>query len=176
MKKHFLVALSTVLLLISIAGCVMALRYSGEEPPQFVPTLSVEILGEKGRDALVLLPGADMRQGFSMTVNNSGAGCWLFAKLEFSDNFYDYLSYQIADGWTPYPGEDDLYYRFVSGEESGTTFDIFTNDSLHALDCLTAEDLAELERSGAFPECLCHAYIAMAGNFSAEQAWEFLSK
>lgn len=62
-----------------------------------------------------MIPGTDIEKDPTVTVKAGSEACWLFVKLDKSENFDTYLTYTIdEDVWTALPGVDGVYYRQVA--------------------------------------------------------------
>ena len=68
----------------------------------------------KAEDKYKMLPGRVLQKDPFVTVKANSEACWLFVKVEKSDNFDTYMTYEIADGWTAVPGQTGVYYRQVA--------------------------------------------------------------
>ena len=82
-----------------------------------------------------MVPGGVITESPEVTVYANSEDCWLFVKVEKSQGFDTYLSYQIADGWTALADEGDnettIYYREVAfNKDANQVFKILRNDEI----------------------------------------------
>lgn len=71
-----------------------------------------------------MIPGNTIDKDPTVTVEKDSEACWLFVKVEKSENFSSFMIYAIATGWTALEGEEDVYYREVDATEEDTDFTI----------------------------------------------------
>ena len=95
-------------------------------------------LTETAVEEFKMVPGTDIAKDPKVTVEAGSEACWLFVKLDKSANFGTYLTYTIADGWTPLAGVNDVYYRQVAAVEKDAdeepSFSVLAGDKVTALD------------------------------------------
>lgn len=66
-----------------------------------------------------MMPGEMITKDPKVTVKKGSKDNWLFVKLEKSDNFDEFMTYEMADGWTPLADAEDnevegVYYMEVN--------------------------------------------------------------
>ncbi len=128
-----------------------------------------------------MTPGADIEKDPVVTVEAESEDCWLFVKLEESDNFDDFLSYEIADGWTALPGYEGVYYRPVDNAEEDQEYPVLKDNTVSVLPTVTKEMLNNLDANGAsdYPQLVISAYAIqrdadIEGLDEAVTAWELI--
>lgn len=104
--------------------------------------------------------------------------CYLFVKLEKSTNFDDYLTYQMADGWTALTNVEGVYYRVVNTANMGTEYSALANDQVTVKDSVTKEMMRAAETNE--PTLTVTAYASQlhknnSQDFTAAEAWENVS-
>ncbi len=57
-----------------------------------------------------MIPGETIAKNPIVTVKAGSEACWLYVKLEKSENFDEFMTFAMADGWTQLPGYDDVWY------------------------------------------------------------------
>lgn len=88
-----------------------------------------------------MVPGNTIEKDPTVTVKADSEACWLFVKVEESDNFDDFMTYSIATGWTALTGVDGVYYREVAATTVDTEFSVLADDQVTVKDTVTKDDL-----------------------------------
>ena len=120
-----------------------------------------------------MVPGNTIAKDPKVTVKANSEECWLFVKVEKSDNFDKFMTYGIADGWTALDGEDGVYYREVTSSTTDTEYYVLSGNLVTVKDSVTKEDFAGLK--GTMPTLTFTAYACQKDNVStATQAWNLV--
>lgn len=89
-----------------------------------------------------MVPGYTLTKDPKVTVEANSEACWLFVKLDKSDNFDTYLTYSMAAGWTQL--EDDkgnpvkgVFYRQVSAATTDQEFSVLKDNQVKVNDSVT---------------------------------------
>lgn len=80
-----------------------------------------------GSHQFKMVPGNTIAKDPTVTVTGGSEDCWLFIKLEKSENFDKFLTYAVPTGegeWTELPGYPGYYYRQVAQANSDQSFQI----------------------------------------------------
>lgn len=120
-----------------------------------------------------------------VTVEKGSEDCWVFVKVEESDNFKDYLEYSMAkypdaDGWkqlkaTDLPKGTTVWYLKAQDISENKTFDILKDRSVYAKGTVSQEELDSLEEKD-YPTLVFSAYAIQMDQVSTpEEAWEKLN-
>ncbi len=120
-----------------------------------------------------------------VTVEKGSEDCWVFVKVEESDNFRDYLEYSMAeypdaDGWnqlkaTGLPKGTTVWYLKAQDISEDKVFDILKDRSVYAKGTVSQEELDALEEKD-YPTLIFSAYaIQMDQVKTPEEAWEKLN-
>lgn len=119
-----------------------------------------------------LIPGTTVAKNPKVTVNAGSQECWLFVKIDKSNDPDAYITYSIANGWTEL--ESGIYYREQATVGAGNvTYSVLQNDQIVIKDTLTKAQLSALKDSGAFPTLSFTAYaIQKSGNGTVQEAWQ----
>lgn len=123
-------------------------------------------------------PGAEIAKDPNVTVSAGSEACWLFVKVEESDNFDDYMEYAMAEGWkaldaASYPG---VYYLEVTGSDEAQKFDVLKGNKVTVKDSVTQQMLDELSKD-KYPTLQFTAYAAQKSELdTAMKAWQAVSK
>lgn len=187
MKKGLILILSIVMVVcISISATLAYL---------FVETTPVEntfeygdiniTLDESEELDLKMIPGNTITKDPIVTVLKDSEACWLFVKIDKSANFDDFMTYEIADGWTALPGETNVYYREVPATEANTAFAVLKDNKvlvkatvlktdLNAFDADKNGELSDAEKA-ALPKLTFTAYAVQKDNVtSVADAWKLV--
>jgi predicted ribosomally synthesized peptide with SipW-like signal peptide len=136
-------------------------------------------LAETTGQAYQMIPGCAIRKDPAVTVLPGSEACYLFVKLEASNDLDAFLTYDVADGWTPLEGETNVYWRAVQPEGMGAAYSVIKNDQVAVRDTVTQERMAGLTPSNR-PALAVTAFAAQyekrAGEpFTAAEAWSLVS-
>ena len=171
-KKKIIVSL--IILATLLTFCVgVTLAYlitaSDEVTNTFtVGKIELELTETTGAD-YALVPGKTVQKDPKITVKSGSESCWLFAELKKTNGFDEYVTYQVADGWTALDGYDEVYYRSVAKAETDFEYTILQNDCVTVKDTLTEEKMALITQN---PTLTVYAYAVQSVNVAtAEEAW-----
>ena len=105
MKKKITVAVVALVLVLCCAmGGTLAWLVAKTDPVVNTFTygdINID-LSESENLNLKMIPGNDITKDPKVTVEANSEACWLFVKVEESNNFDDFMTYAIASGWTLY--------------------------------------------------------------------------
>ena len=120
-----------------------------------------------------MVPGNSIAKDPTITVLADSEASWLFVKLEESDNFDTFMTYQLADGWTALDGVEDVYYMEAPATgDSDVEYGVLLNDEVTVAEGITKEQFNALDESGAFPTLTVTAYAVQHDNIAtAAEAW-----
>ena len=122
-----------------------------------------------------MIPGSTLTKDPIVTVEDGSVDNWLFVKLEKSSNYDDFMTYEIADGWTKLAGEDNVYYREVSKSNSDQEFHVLKNDAVSVKESVTKEMLNALDADSSdikYPTLTITAYSVQKMNIdTVTEAW-----
>lgn len=146
---------------------------------------------DKNTNEYPMIPGHDLTKDPKVTVLAESEDAWLFVKLDKAGgctvtdaagasvtyDFDDFLTFEIADGWTALAGKDGVYYREVSKANADAEFDVIKNDTVTVKgEGVTKEMLNALDASGTatYPRLTVTAYaVQRDDNFqTAAAAWD----
>lgn len=94
-----------------------------------------------------MIPGQQLTKDPKVIVQKDSEDSWLFVKMEKSDNFDDFLEYDMADGWTKLEGEENVYYRVVLSDSDVQEFTVIRDNIVTVRDNVTKEMLNALDVS-----------------------------
>lgn len=176
MKKHLkalTVSLCAIALIVASIAATMAYLSTKTEPAEHTFTAgNINIaLNDPAEINEKMMPGVDITTvDRKVIVKANSEQCYLFVKLTKLNNFDTFLTYTIADGWTPLNGNNDVYYRVVdfSAEEQG--FNVFAKFTAKA-ECTKADyDAIQPDKK---PNITLTAYaVQHVGIADEAAAWE----
>ena len=129
---------------------------------------------EKG-NKYKMMPGEPITKDPLVKVLKGCEACWLFVKLEKSDNFDDFMEYEMADGWVDLIGADGqpvegVFFRAVSAEDAASAdaaFDVIKDDTVFVKDEVTKAQLNALT-DATYPSLTITAYAVQQVGFEPE--------
>ena len=89
-----------------------------------------------------MVPGKALSKDPRVTVKANSEKCWLFVKVEASDNLSQFVAYQINTGendWTALEGVSGVYYRTVEASTADQTFSVLAGGTTSSDPSETAE-------------------------------------
>ena len=106
-----------------------------------------------------MVPGYTIEKDPTVTVEAGSEACYLFVKVEESENFDTYLSYEMAEGWTALDDVDNVYYREVAASEDNAHFSVLKEDEVQVKDTVTQDQMASLSDDN-YPTLTFTAYAS----------------
>lgn len=161
-KKIVLIAIYVLTLALLVAsGSTIAwlIAESGTVTNTFTPSNINITLSETTPDTLKMIPGTTIDKNPKVTVAANSEACWLFVKIEETDNFDTYMQYLIDTGWKFYSSGVDgvnidtvandkyIIYREVPSSSSIQEFYILKDNDVLVPGTVTKEDMNLLYNS-----------------------------
>ena len=181
MKKKTLTLLVALVLVVGcIVGGTLAWLTDKSDPVKNTFTTSdinITLEETKGGDEreFKMIPGWTIEKDPKVTVVAGSEDCYLFVKLEKSANFDDYLTCDMADGWTALENVDGVFYRIVKTNDMGTEFSVLKDNQVTVKSEVTKEMMkaAKTER----PTLTVTAYASQLYKsenieFGVTEAWD----
>lgn len=186
MRKKLITAIIALsLVLTSLVGITVAWLYvkTDDVVNTFAPSnieLTLEETGTtNGKKEYQMIPGEELAKDPKVTVT-ADIACYVFVKIEASDNFANYLTYTVADGWIPLIDEDSdkisdngVYYQTVDAKATFKDVSVLAGDKVVVKNSVTKTMMDELEKdSTKNPTLTFTAYaVQQAGMTSMQDAW-----
>ncbi len=119
--------------------------------------------GDPNTNTYQMLPGKEISKRPYVTAHKGSEDCYVFVKIEESENFADFMTYEVAEGWTALEGVEGVYYREVNKTDvadEDAVYEVLKDNQVKVLDTVTSEMLRELDADGAnnYPTLTFTAY------------------
>ncbi len=178
-KKGLAMVLALVLLAVcAVSGTLAWLTAKSDTVVNTFTTSDIKVeLKETTGTEYKMIPGYTIGKDPKATVLAGSEECYLFVKLDKSTNFDDFLTYEMAEGWTLVPNETNVYFRKVLTADIGTAYSVLKGDQVTVKGSVTKEQMNALDAAGAAkPTLTITAYASQlhknaTETFSASEAW-----
>lgn len=179
MKKKSLALLLAIALVVvgAVAGTVAWLTAQTAAVKNTFTTSDIKIeLTETTGESYKMIPGCTIGKDPKVTVKTGSEACYLFVKLEKSENFDTFMTYEMADGWEALPGAPGVYYRKVAAATADTTFGVLKGNQVTVRGTVTKEQMNALTAADTYPTLTVTAYASQlyknnTQEFTAAAAW-----
>ncbi len=188
MKKKIIVAVSALalVLVLAIGGTVAWLMDTSDTVTNTFTYGDINItLTETATDldsddnattnTYKMVPGNTITKDPKITVAADSEACWLFVKIEKSDNFDTFMTYEMAEGWAALDNNSGVYYRDVASNTSNQEFGVIKENKVTVKDTVTKADLNALDATEGnenYPTLTFTAYaVQKEGSTTAADAW-----
>ena len=164
-KKIVSVCLVVCLLATAIIGTTLAYFTDKTEAVTNTFTVgNVDIeLAENTGNNYKMIPGTTLDKDPKVTVKGGSEDCYVFVKVEETD-LTDYITYEIAEGWTKLDGTGNVYYREAENNAEDITWSVLAGDEVAVKN--TVADIAE----GDDPTLSFTAYAIQMASFEGNPA------
>lgn len=177
-KKVLALVLAMVLVVVGVAAGTLAwLTAKSDTVTNTFTTSDIKVKLEETKNNFKMIPGYDIQKDPKATVLAGSEECFLFVKLEKSANFDDFMTYEMADGWTALTGVDGVYYREVKTADIGTAYSVLKDDKVTVKGSVTKDMMNAIDNgTAAKPTLKITAYASQlyknaTETFSASEAW-----
>lgn len=183
-KKTFVLLLALVLIAGAAVGGTLAWLTDTTEAVQNTFTTSdikIELAESKNLD-LKMIPGWTITKDPKVTVKANSEDCYLFVKIEELNNFSDFMTYTVADGWTQLKNASNndvpgVYYREVNTSTTNQEFAVLKDNQVAVKGTVTKADMEALNVNGAvkptltFTAYAVQLYKSNGVKFDVTEAW-----
>lgn len=175
-KKVLALVLAMVLVVVGVAAGTLAwLTATSDTVTNTFTTSDIKVKLEETKNNFKMIPGYDIQKDPKATVLAGSEECFLFVKLEKSTNFDDFMTYEMADGWTALTGVDGVYYREVKSVNIGTAYSVLKDNKVTVKGEVTKAMMEGLS-ANTLPTLTITAYASQlhknaAMEFTAAEAW-----
>ena len=176
-RRIVLTALLVVLVAaLSIGGTIAWLTATTSPVTNTFTTSDINIaLAESENLDLKMIPGYTINKDPKVTVTAGSEPCYLFVKVEESTNFDNFMTYEIASGWTQLDGVSGVYYREVNSNTSEQVFDVIKDNKVTVKDTVTKAEMNDLTDATrpklTFTAYATQLYKTNNTKFSVADAW-----
>lgn len=175
MKKTLIAVLVTILVSLCLAGTTYAWLIAKSETVTNTFTAgNINItLAESTPRNNRMLPGTTFTEDPKVTVKAKSEDCWLFMKAAKSENFDDFLDISAGDGWISLTGEEGVFYREVSYNETDDQVFYILKDNEVTVKTEPTKDQYDAIGETNMPTISFTAYAVQKHGFAtAADAWE----
>lgn len=180
-RRIVLTALLVVLVAaLSIGGTIAWLTATSGSVTNTFTTSDINItLAETTGTSYKMIPGYTITKDPKVTVKANSEKCYLFVKVEESNNFGTFMTYTMATGWNRLEAGSNVYYRTVESDTSDQVFDVIMDDEVTVNDTVTKAEMNDLT-DATRPTLTFTAYATqyMKNNtefFTVADAWNNVS-
>ncbi len=175
MKKRIAIAVTAIALVLCFAiGGTLAWLVDKTDPVVNTFTYGDINIGlDETTTEYKMLPGTNIDKDPKVTVKANSEACWLFVKIEESTNkkFSDFMTYEVADGWTALDGSAGVYYREVAAATNDVVFAVLKGNQVTVKNDVTKQALNALTTE-TYPKLTFTAYAVQKDGFNnAADAW-----
>lgn len=177
MKKKLFISVVAVALVacFAIGGTLAWLTASTPEVKNTFTVGDIDITLAETTSDYKMIPGYTIDKDPEVTVKAGSEDCYLFVKVEESENFDSFMTYGMATGWEELKGVSGVYYRVVNNNAADQKFSVLAGDEVTVKDTVTKEALNALTEE-TYPTLTFTAYAVQymqnnETNFSPAEAW-----
>ena len=115
-----------------------------------------------------MVPGNTIAKDPKVTVEAGSEDCWLFVKIEESQNLDTYISYTVASGWTELTAGSGIYWCQA---KAGDSFSVLANDEVIVNSSVNKTQMEAIKTADQ-PTLTFTAYAVQKDNVAtAADAW-----
>lgn len=176
MKKKVLSIVAVVLVLCCAIGGTLAWLTDKTDPVVntfTVGDINIDLTESKNLN-LKMVPGNTISKDPKVTVQAGSEKCWLFVKVDKSDNYSNFLDdYKMAAGWTALTDEEGVYYQVVDASTANQVFEVLLNNQVTVKGTVTKAQMEGIKNNTtAAPTLTFTAYAVQFDNVAtATDAW-----
>lgn len=119
-----------------------------------------------------VVPGSDITKDPRITFEKDSEACWLFVKVEKSENWADTgMTFSIEEGWTELTSGSGIYYRKLSADQAkkNQEYYILADNKITVPDTLVKDNLT----AASTASLKFTAYAIQSDNLdTAQAAWD----
>ena len=183
-KKSLALVLALAMIVVCVVGGTLAwLTAETSDVKNTFTTSDVSITLEETKGGnnkeFKMIPGYTIDKDPKVTVLAGSEKCYLFVKVDKSENFDTFMTYDMADGWTAL-GVDGVFYRVVDTAAANQEFGILKNDQVTVSGDVTKTMLnglnADTYPTLTFTAYACQYNSSNGTSFTAAEAWAKVPK
>ncbi len=178
-KKGIALIAALVLLAVSItAGSLAWLTDTTDAVTNTFTTSNITVELTETEETYKMIPGYSIHKDPAAKVTAGSEECYLFVKLVKSDNFDNFMTYDVETGegnWTKLDGEGEVYYRIVKTADMGNSYSVLKGNQVTVKDSVTKEQMNALTEA-TYPTLTVTAYACQLNStndtpFEVADAW-----
>lgn len=130
----------------------------------------------------IMLPGNTITKDPKITVLKNSEDSYLFIEIKKSQNFDDFMTYELVSDWTLLANTNNVYYKEVSKKDADQEFYIIKDNKVTVKETVTKTMLNELDKNGQtnYPTLSFTAYAVQRDSGidaidTVEEAWSIAS-
>ena len=172
--KVMLIVLAMMLVVGATVGGTIAWLIDDTDPVTNTFTYGdINITLDETAEDFKMVPGSTITKDPVITVEKDSEACWLFVKIEKSDNFDDFMTFDVDAGWKELPSETGVYYCEVAASADDQDFPVLKDDQVLVSEDVTKTDVNALTDDTA-PTLTFTAYAVQKANVDdAATAWGY---
>lgn len=176
-KKSLALVLALAMIVVCVVGGTLAwLTATTPEVKNTFTTSDIDItLAETTGTSYQMIPGYTITKDPKVTVKAGSEKCYLFVKVEKSANFDNFMTYDMADGWTALDGVNGVYYRVVDASATNQEFAVLKDNQVTVSGDVTKTMLNNLTENTqptlTFTAYACQYNSSNGTSFTAADAW-----
>lgn len=126
-----------------------------------------------------ITPGTKIEKKTYIKVKEKSEDCWLFVKINETDNFKDFMTYSLEDNWTKLENNENVYYMKVNKSNDEQVFNVFKNNEILVRTDVTKEQFSSLTL-GNYPSLSVSASAVQRNDKideidTALEAWQLIN-
>ena len=125
-----------------------------------------------------MLPGNKITKDPKVTVLKDSEDSYLFIEITESENFKDFMTYELVEGWTLLEGTKNVYVREVTKKDVDQEFYVLKDNTVIVKESVTKAMLNDLDKDGQtnYPTLSFIAYAVQRDSKieaidTAKEAW-----
>ena len=129
-----------------------------------------------------MLPGNKITKDPKITVLANSEDSYLFVEIKESENFKDFMKYELVEGWTLVEGTENVYVKEVTKSDKDQEFFVLKDNTVTVLESVTKAMLNDLDKDGQtnYPTLSFTAYAVQRDSKieaidTAVEAWSIVS-
>lgn len=164
-------SLVLVMMMVAVGGTIAWLVDTSTTVTNVFTTSEVDVeLAENTGNTYKMVPGDTIEKDPFVTVKATSEAAWVFVKIEKVNAFDDYMTYEMAGGWTALQGVEGVYYRSVADTDADQIFPVIKDNEVTVLDTVTPAMMNTAKTSQ--PTLKITAYAIQSANIDdAAAAW-----
>ena len=134
----------------------------------------IELALNDTNNEFVIVPGKVIEKDTKLTVKAGSEACYVFVKLEKSNNFDSFIEYEVGNDWTELNENSDIYYCELEKTIVDTDYNIFHNNEIIVKENVEKEKYETDAQNNLTLSFTAYAVQKTSEITSATEAWEFI--